>query len=359
MRVSRNFSFTLIALALLPLLAPPIVSIKPAVTTDKVANDPDDPAIWVHPTTPAQSLIVGTNKVSAAEGGALYVFGLDGKIRQVLKGLDRPNNVDVEYGLKVGSKKVDIAVVTERNQKQLRIFRFSPNGLPLVEAGRIPVFTGQTGEDFDAPMGIGLYKRPRDGAIFAIVGRKSGPSTGYLWQYRLKDDGKGGITGVKVREFGTYSGKKEIEAIAVDDEKGFVYYADETYGIHKWSADPDSSNAGKELALFATTGYKGDHEGIALWKRPDGTGYLICTDQIAGNAEYHVYRREGSPTNPHNHTELGIIRGGADETDGIEATSANLGPAFPHGLLVTMDSTPRDFMIFDWRAIDTALKIKR
>ena len=31
----------------------------------------------------------------------------------------------------------------------------------------------------------------------------------------------------------------EIEAVAVDDAPGYVYYADEGNGTHKYHADPD------------------------------------------------------------------------------------------------------------------------
>lgn len=343
-----------LTITLLTLLSGPVQNISPTRATAPVPNDPDDPAIWVNPANSAASLIIGTNKVSAKEGGALYVFGLDGKVRQTIPGIDRPNNVDVEYGLVVGGKPVDIVVVTERKQSCLRIYRVAAAAEPLTEIGRIPVFTGETGDAVE-PMGIALYKRPTDNAVFAIVGRKSGPATGYLWEYRLKDDGTGHVTGEKVRAFGDYSGKKEIESIAVDDARGFVYYGDETFGVRKWAADPDSPKANQELAQLATTGFKGDHEGIALYTRPDGTGYLICTDQIAGNAEYHIYRREGEPGRPHEHREMAVVRGGADETDGIEVTSAPLGPEFPNGLLVTMNSKPRNFLLFDWRAVQGVL----
>ena len=67
-----------------------------AISSDQVPTDPDDPAIWLHPTNPARSLVIGTNKVAAPEG-ALVVYGLDGRIRQTISGIDRPNNVDVEY----------------------------------------------------------------------------------------------------------------------------------------------------------------------------------------------------------------------------------------------------------------------
>src|ERR671925_1749038 len=81
--------------------------------TARLSNDPDDPAIWVHPTDPSRSLIIGTMKV-AAPAGAIVVFGLDGQIRQVISAIDRPNNVDVEYGFRLAGRRVDIVVATER-----------------------------------------------------------------------------------------------------------------------------------------------------------------------------------------------------------------------------------------------------
>ena len=51
------------------------------------------------------------------------MFGVDGSVKQVVKPLDRPNNVDIEYGLATPSGPVDIAVVTERLQHRLRVYR--------------------------------------------------------------------------------------------------------------------------------------------------------------------------------------------------------------------------------------------
>ena len=52
-------------------------ALTPRVVTEPVKFDTDDPAIWLHPTDPAQSLIIGTDK---DENGGLYVFDLNGKI---------------------------------------------------------------------------------------------------------------------------------------------------------------------------------------------------------------------------------------------------------------------------------------
>ena len=331
----------------------PSVDIRPVVSTAAVSDDADDPAVWVHPANPARSLIIGTNKV-AAPAGALVVFGLDGKIRQTIAGLDRPNNVDVEYGLTVGGQPTDIAVTTERLKHRLLIYRIPRDGGPLTDissGGGAPVLAGETGERAE-PMGIALYRRPRDGAVFAIISPKTGPQQGYLAQYKLEDDGAGKVKAVLVRRFGSFSGIKEIEAIAVDDALGYVYYADERNGIHKWHADPDHAGAGRELAHFGRTEFAGDHEGIAIYTRADGTGYILCTDQIDGNSHYHIYRREGGPGGPHDHAQMvQCVRGSADGTDGIEITSAALGPWFPNGVLVVMNSGPKNFLLYRWEDI--------
>jgi 3-phytase len=193
----------------------PSVDIRPALATAPVSDDPDDPAVWVHPSERARSLIVGTNRVKAP-AGALVVFGLDGKIRQTISGLDRPNNVDVEYGLIVGGQPTDIAVLTERLKHRLRIFKISRDGGLLTDIssdGGAPVLEGETGERSE-PMGIALYRRPRDGAVFAIISPKTGPRQGYLWEYRLEDDGAGRVKATQVRRFGGFSGTDGIEVVS-------------------------------------------------------------------------------------------------------------------------------------------------
>jgi 3-phytase len=336
------------------------LEIEAEYATAPLPNDPDDPAIWVHPSDPSRSLILGTMKV-AAPAGALVVFGLDGQIRQVMSGIDRPNNVDVEYGFQLAGSRVDVAVVTERLSRQLRIFRIDPAEGRLVDLGGTPILQDQEGES-GAPMGIGLYRRGRDGAIFAIVAPKAGPRDGYLWQYRLVDAGGGRIGARFVRRFGRFSAtsvreENEIEAVAVDDALSHVYYADEADGVHKWHADPDHPDAGRELAHFARDGFRGDREGIAIYAFPDGTGYIVCTDQIDEDSEYHVYPREGAPGKPHDHSrEIAVLRGGADATDGLEISSSAFGPGLPNGLMIAMNSGPQNFLVFRWQDVAAAVK---
>lgn len=331
---------------------PVAARLAPTLVTEPVADDPDDPAIWLHPTDPAKSLIVGTNK-AAAPNGAIVVFGLDGRIRQTIAGIDRPNNVDIEQGVRSGGRTVDVAVVTERLQHRLRVFAIAADGSGLTEVGAVPVLTGESG-DRSEPMGIALYKRPADGVLFAIVAPKLGGQTDYLWQYRIGADAQGAWQGTLVRRFGHFSEKGsapgeagEIEAVVVDDALGYVYFADEAYGIRKWHADPDHADAGRELAVFGLDGYQLDREGLAVWPGPAGTGYLVSTDQIPGGSVFKFYRREGDAGAPHQHRVVHEVATTADQTDGIEVTSAAF-PGFPAGFLVAMSSGPRNFALFEW-----------
>ena len=338
-----------------------VVEVKPRVATEVVPGDADDPSLWVNKANAARSLVVGTDKANGT--GGLYVFGLEGKIRQRVTPLDRPNNVDIEYGLAPG---VDIAATTERGQQRLRVFRVNEQGLMDISApASVKVFAGETGQRALA-MGIGLYKRRRDGAVFAIVSRKSGPSGAYLWQYRLRLGADGKVTMEKVREFGQFSGGvgNEVEAVAVDDELGYVYYADEAGGIRKYHADPDHAEAAKELAYFGRQGFAANREGIGIYARSDGTGYIVCTDQIAGSSQYRVFRREGTKQNKHDHGEvLKVVAGGADSTDGLEVSSASLGAAFPEGIVMAMNSRGKNFLFYAWedfaRTGTPVLKLRR
>jgi 3-phytase len=308
-------------------IIPPVI--QPVLITDTVPNDTDDPAIWVDSANPANSLVIGTDK---DENGGLYVFNLNGRMDtgRSIRNLKRPNNVDVEYGLLLKGKKVDIAVTTERLTHQLRVFSL-PDMKPI-DNGGIPVFVGQTAEGFRDLMGIALYRNSA-GKIFAIVGRKTGPlDSTYLWQYELKDNGKGIVVAHLVRKFGKYSGIKEIEAIAVDDESGFVYYSDEGVGIRKYYADPEKGN--NELALFGTTDFVQDHEGISIYKTGSKSGFILVSNQQ--DSSFNIYPREGTANNPHLHTLIKKVKVSASESDGSEIIAIPLNEKFRFGLFVAM-----------------------
>lgn len=318
-------------------------SVKPVVVTEAVRFDSDDPAIWINPLDSAGSLILGTDK---DENGGLYVFDLNGKIinEKVVSGLKRPNNVDVEYGLLLNGKPTDIAVVTERMTHKLRVF--SLPDLKPIDHGGLEVFQGDTTAGFQDLMGISLYRNPKSEKVYAIVGRKSGPAEGYLGQYLLEDDGQGQVKATLVRKFGKFSGTKEIESIAVDDELGYVYYSDEGVGVRKYFADAEKGN--EELAVFGTSQFTQDHEGISIYSIRDGTGYILVSDQQSNR--FHIFTREGTKLNPHDHQLVKTVNTSTMESDGSEITSVSLPGKFRSGLFVGM-STDKTFQYYRWEDI--------
>ncbi|MFD1164402.1 phytase [Sphingobacterium daejeonense] len=313
-------------------------ALKPTVTTELVPNDTDDPAIWVNPADSTQVIVIGTDKHEKT--GGLYAYDMDGKIINKVVPLDRPNNVDIAYGLNFAGKKVDVAVVTERGTNKIRVFSL-PELKPL-DNGGIPVFEGETEK---SPMGIALYTQADSAGnkIYAVVGRKTGPTGRYLFQYELQDK-DGVVVGNKVREFGSFLGGKEIEAIAVDNELGYVYYSDEGHGIHKYYADPAKGN--EELAVFGLKDFKEDHEGIAIYKTSDTTGYIVASNQQ--NNSFNIYPREGDKGNPNQYTRIAEVPVSAIECDGADAISMPIGSKFPKGMLVAM-SNGMVFHYYDWK----------
>lgn len=323
-------------------------AIKPTIVTEQVPNDTDDPAIWVNPNDSTDILIIGTDKHEKT--GGLYVFDLEGRIINKVTPIDRPNNVDVAYGLMVDGKKVDIAVLTERGTDKLRVFTLPD--LKPIDNGGIPVFEN---EELKSPMGLALYTQKTDSTnrVFAIVSRKTGPSGSYLFQYELSVE-NGGVVAKKVRAFGDFKGGKEIEAIAVDNELGFVYYSDEGFGIHKYYADPSKGN--EELALFGLKDFKDDHEGIAIYKSTDSTGYILVSNQQDNS--FNIYPREGENGNPNTHTIIKKVPFSTIESDGADALAIPAGSKFPKGFLVAM-SNGRVFHYYDWNVIQDSINTTR
>jgi 3-phytase len=317
--------------------------VKPVIITEPVKYDTDDPAIWVNPADPAKSLVIGTDKDA---DGALYVFDLNGKIikDKVVRGLKRPNNVDLAYGLMLNGKPTDIAITTERMTHKLRIFSL-PDMKP-VDNGGIDIFVGETGNEYRDLMGISIYTA-KDGKMYAIAGRKNGPLTGgYLWQYLLGDDGRGNVKATLVRKFGEYSGKKEIESIAVDNELGYIYYSDEQTGVRQYYADPAKGN--KQLSIMGTTGFEADHEGISIYKLSDTTGYILVSDQ--GANKFQIFSREGTTQNPYEHKLLKVVNVAARQSDGSDVVNVPLNNTFKHGLFVVM-SNDKTFHYYRWEDI--------
>ncbi len=322
--------------------------VHPVVETDVVdswGDAADDPAIWVHPTDPARSLVLGSQKK-----GGIHVYDLQGRERQFLEA-GRINNVDLRDGFPLGGREVTLVAGSDRTRDGVALFLLDG------EAGRLSALPGSfVPTDLTDPYGLCLYRSARDGSFQVIV---NDSVDGRAVQFRLQDDGAGGISHERLRDIHVGS---QAEGCVADDETGALFIAEEGHGIWKYPAE--AADGEERILVDGPEGGRvvPDVEGVALWKGPGDSGYLVVSNQ--GNDSYLLYRRNGD------HAYVGeffIVAGengdGASETDGLEVTSAPLGAAFPDGLLVVQDgrnlapAAPQNFKLVSWRDIAEALSL--
>jgi 3-phytase len=330
---------------------PLAILVEPAAETEPVptyGDAADDPAIWVHPTDPALSLVIGANKKLGLE-----VYDLAGKRLQVLPD-GRMNNVDIRDGFPLGGERVSIVAASNRTTKTIALYRVDAATRRLVALELDASATG-----LRDPYGTCLYRSVRDGRYYVFV---NDADTGLMRQWRLAEH-RGRVRATRVRDLQVGS---QAEGCVADDVLGHLYVGEEDTGLWKYGADPRSKAARTSVDSTEAGHLTADVEGMSLWTRPDGTGYLVVSNQ--GEDNYAVYRREGANEfvgkfHVVANEELGID--GASETDGLDVTSAALGPAWPSGLLVVQDgrnlspSDRQNFKLVSWDAIARALGLPK
>jgi len=329
----------------LPQGSPTIVKAAPVTATDPVAHEgdaADDPAIWVHPTDPERSLILGANKKDGLE-----VYSLDGRRQTTVGAGLRPNNVDVRYGIEVAGGTRDVAVASVRGTGVgLAAWWIDPADGQLTSAGPVlPVFGGKE------PYGCCLYRCARDGTLYAFATSK----TGDVEQWRLVPNADGKLDARFVRGFHV---GKQLEGCVADDEWGVFYVAEEDVAIWRYGAEPGDPTAKSDRRSVARAGKRGgfkpDVEGLTLVYAADGKGALVASMQ--GENRFWLFDRDGDNTlraifDPIAGTNVDEVTG----TDGVCATSCGLGPLLPRGALVCQDDKSerggQDFKVFAWHEI--------
>lgn len=305
----------------------------------------DDSAIWVHPQDPAQSLIVGTDKHRG-----LLLYDLEGRQLQSLPD-GRLNNVDLRAGFPLGGRDAVLVAATNRSTRTISFYRLDP------EARRLERLGPDLPTGFAEPYGICLYAA-RDGALYVFANEAG---TGHVRQWRLRGEG-GSIAAELVRRFAVGS---QAEGCAADDDTGDLYVAEEDVALWKYRADPDGGSRRTVVdRVGGQHGLTADLEGVAIWRGRDGRGWVVLSNQGAGN--YAVYRREGR------NDFVGLFaivaddaRGvdGTSDTDGVDLTGDALGPEYPDGLLVVQDGhnepagEHQNFKFVSWRDVTAALGV--
>ena len=294
-------------------------AIHATVETDPVPNGgdaADDPAIWINPADPTQSTIIGTDK-----RGGLAVYDLNGKQIQYLPD-GQMDNVDLRDGFSLGGQKVAIVAASNRKDNSIALYKVNPNTRQLENVAARSIKHGV------AAYGMCLFRSEKSGKTYYFATSKSGD----VEQWELVDT-SGKVDAKKVRNFKVGG---VIEGCVADDQLGQFYVSEEAIGIWKYGAEPEAGSQRTQVAKVGDGHLFADVEGLAIAYGPNGTGYLMVSSQ--GNYSYVVYRREGNNefVKKFRIADSGKVDG-AEETDGIDVTTANLGPAFPNGVFVAQD----------------------
>ncbi|WP_233243392.1 phytase, partial [Caulobacter sp. HMWF025] len=321
--------------------------VRATMETLPVANGgdaADDPAIFAHPTDPAKSAIIATDKK-----GGLLVYDLAGKLLQSVPD-GKMNNVDLRSGFVLGGRPVTLVAASDRTRKAIALYTFDPETRLLTS-----VADGLQATGLSDPYGLCMY-RNRKGATFVYI---SDPD-GLVRQWKLVATPTGKVKAQPVRDvkFDT-----QTEGCVADDETGALYVAEEDVALWKLGAEPDAGTARKAIARVAENpALKDDLEGVGLYRQAGGKGYLVLSSQ--GNNSYAVYRREGDNAYVGSFAVIADGATGIDgisETDGLEVTSALLGAGLEAGAFIAQDgrnvSPPenQNFKLVPWSVIAAKL----
>jgi 3-phytase len=139
-----------------------------------------------------------------------------------------------------------------------------------------------------------------------------------------------------------------------DDQLGHFYIGEEDVGIWRYGAEPGDGDARIQVDSAGQPGHLVSNvEGLALVYGADGAGFLIASSQ--GSSSYVLYRRADNAYIGSFAIGDGNGIDAVSDTDGIDATAANLGAAFPQGVFVAQDGKNQggnqNFKLVPWQAI--------
>lgn len=311
------------------------------------ADAADDPAIWRNPADPAASLILGTDKKAG-----LYVYGLDGKVRD-FSPAGALNNTDLrQISMRDGTSRILVGASDRTDRAEPRIALFTLDGA----TGKLTVLGAETflpaghapaegyGFCMGAPLAAGELAR-------AYVVLKDGT----VAESRLVEKaGKVAAEHLRDVKFATQS-----EGCVVDDVTKTLYVAEEDVAIWKVPLSPATLTASSYARVGEADGLVDDIEGLAIARNADGRAWLVASSQ--GDNAYALFDLATDKLAGRFRVNGGSL-GGTSDTDGIEVILGDFGPQYPDGLFIAQDgdNAPRaqNFKLLSWRSIRSALGLK-
>jgi 3-phytase len=309
----------------------------------------DDTAIWIHPTDPNQSVVIGDDK-----DGGMVLWNLQGSEIQFLDGDTKMNNVDLRYNFPLAGTfstdqthtHVALVGVTNETDSGVTLYKVNPYSTPpgkLEHAnGTLPASTLPLGK----PLVYGgcMYYSQPTGTYYFFANWKDGT----VMQVQLT-----GGTSVTAKPVRTFDVGGQVEGCVADDVHQAFYIGEED------RASGSTGRAGfgdSRTEVDRSLGHwpEGGRRGLTLYYRSDGDGYLIASGQSEGTDAETSFTRGMVPTHGRGRSASGR---GRDGRNGRHELPARTG--LPHGVFVTHDAVPipSRHRLTPFDRIATALKL--
>ena len=308
-----------------------------AETTPTALDGANDPAIWVNSENVGQSLIVATD-----EEGGIEVYDLSGE--RIAKVSERPISfIDVHYDFPLGPDKVDIAIASDIAESALVAYAIDAEGLREISTAPFPTEM-EIG-------GLCIYRSPLTSKyyVFAVA------TAGVIQQWELFGQ-SGSLDARLVR---TMPVGFDAGHCAAHDNGSAVYFSQETVGIWRLNAEPESDAEKTPIDMAIPFGnFSGDVKGVAILEYDDGSGYVIASDADANL--FQIYDLEDGEHAGTFAVEASENTDAVEETEGI--AFAPLGGLDGGPLLVVADDLNDDgntnYKLVDWNSIVSQLSLR-
>ena len=273
----------------------------------------DDVAIWVNPNNHDQTIVIGTDKK-----WGLITYNLKGEIlSEVQEG--RINNVDVLPLIKTENKtSFPIICSSNRSDNSVIFHRLYPTGR-LQSIDKFKFFP-----NLKEVYGICFYED--NDRIFLFVSDKKG--TIEQWDMGSKN------FFTKAKLIRTIKVRSTVEGMVGDPFYKKLYFAEEKKGLWQINVYPDKDLDKKLILKTDKKILKADWEGLALWEKQNGYGFILIS--IQGSNKFCFVSRKTKQIVKTFEIKSTPQIDGVEDTDGL-ALKVFKSDLFPEGILVVQD----------------------
>jgi myo-inositol-hexaphosphate 3-phosphohydrolase len=309
-----------------------------------------DPALWINPSDPSKSMIIGANDIQLSTydmSGAVLAPGAKGVAGDF-------TSVDTRDGISLGG--TASSIVTAVGNGVVHFYAINPTTRALTDVSATAGGITNLPKHQGSVSNVCMYTSPVSGKHYAFVMANNGGTQ----QLEITESaGKLGVTVVRgytgantppwdIATTVVGTATPTVNGCVVDDEAKTLYVSEKAVGIWKFGAEPTDPTTGTLIDKASPDGHLGNTtKGLALVETGPGAGYLVAStfDSAAPNttdASFNVYDRAAGNAFIRSFKVTAGTVDNCNETDGIAAAAApNMVAGFASGMFVCQDNTNR------------------